>query len=161
MSKFQKDLGGTNACMNRLAIATKGCGQITSNDTYFPNIWFISVKTSEESMAAGVNYRGPVKKIHKGFCLSTLEKLMKDCPEGSYLVMKSTPRVPGEIPLLYIGYNYNSRKVLGFIATEESGSTKPVDPYLYRFPDIYSNVSVRPVFCPHVIGGYSNACNAI
>ena len=34
-SKFQSILGGTDACMNRLDIATKGCGQLTSNDTYF------------------------------------------------------------------------------------------------------------------------------
>ena len=29
----------------------------------------------------------------KGFCLAILEKLMKDCPQGSYIVMKSTPGV--------------------------------------------------------------------
>ena len=68
-------------------------------------------------MAAGVDYCGPVNTIHKGFCLATLEKLMKDWPEVSYLVLKSTPRFHGEIPLLVIGYKYNSRKVLGFIAT--------------------------------------------
>ena len=32
--------------------------------------------------AAGVDYCGPVKKGHKGFCLATLEKLMKDWPGG-------------------------------------------------------------------------------
>ena len=53
-------------------------------------------KTAEEMAAAGVNYCGPVKTSHKGFCLPTLEKLMKDCPGGSYLVLKSTPRFPGE-----------------------------------------------------------------
>ena len=68
--------------------------------------------------AAGVDYCGPVKTIHKGFCLATLENLMKDWPGGSYLVLKSTPRFPGERPLLAIGYKYNSRKFLGFIATE-------------------------------------------
>ena len=51
-SKFQKDLGGTTACIKILAIATKGCGQLTSNDTYFSDIWFSSVKTTEE-MAVG------------------------------------------------------------------------------------------------------------
>ena len=56
-------------------------------------------------MDAGVNYYGPVKTSHKGFCLATLEKLMKDWPIGSYLVMKSTPRVTGGKPLLAIGYN--------------------------------------------------------
>ena len=86
---------------------------------------------------------------------------MKHWPGGSYLVLKSTPRFPGENPLLAIGYKYNSRKVLGFIATEGAGSTEPGDPYLSRFPDIYSNVSVRPVVRPHLLGRYFNECNAI
>ena len=33
MSNFQKELGDTTACMKGLAIATKGCGQLTSNYT--------------------------------------------------------------------------------------------------------------------------------
>ena len=75
--------------------------------------------------------------------------------------MKSTPRFTGESPLLAIGYKYNSRNVLGFIATEGAGRTETGDPYLSRFPDIYYNVSVRPVFCTHLRGRYFNACNAI
>ena len=86
--------------------------------------------------AAGADYCGPARTSHKGFCLATLEKLTKDWPGGSYLVLKSTPRFLGEIPLLAIGYKYNSRKVLGFIATEGSGSTEQGDPYLSLFPDI-------------------------
>ena len=34
-SKFQNVLEGTTACMRRLDIATKGRGQLTSNNTYF------------------------------------------------------------------------------------------------------------------------------
>ena len=110
--------------------------------------------------AAGVDYCRPVKMSHKVF-LATLEKLMKDWLGGSYLVLKSAPGFTGEIPLLSIGYKYNSRKVLGFIVTEGSGSTEPGDPYLSRFPDIYSNVSVCPVVHPHLLGMYFNACNEI
>ena len=84
-SKFQCVLGGTSVCVKRLAIATKGCVQLTSNDTYFANRWFSSVKTAEEMAAAGVNYCRPVKTIHKGFCLATLEKLMKYWPGGYIL----------------------------------------------------------------------------
>ena len=76
--------------------------------------------------SAGVDYYGPVKTSHKDFCLNTLEKLMKYWSGGSYLVMKSTLIFPGERPILAIGYKYNSRKVLGFIATEGSGSTEQV-----------------------------------
>ena len=60
-----------------------------------------------------------------------------------------------------IGYKYNFRKVLGFIATGGSGSTEPGDPYLSCFPDIYYNVSVCPVVRHHFIGRYFNDCNAI
>ena len=77
-SSFQSELGGTAACMKRLDVSTKGCGQLTSNDTYFSDSWFSSVKTAEEMAAAGVNYCGPEKTSHKDFCLDTLEKLMKD-----------------------------------------------------------------------------------
>ena len=102
-----------------------------------------------------------MKTSHKVFCLSTLEKLMKDWPGGSYLVMNSTPIFTGSIPLLAIGYKYNSSKVLGFIAFEWAGNTGPVDTCLSCFPEIYSNVSVLPVVCPHFLGMYFNAFNAI
>ena len=75
--------------------------------------------------------------------------------------MKSTPIFPGEGTLLDIGYKYNSRKVLGFISTDGAGSTEPGDTYLSCFPDIYYNISVRPIVCPHSIHRYFNACNAI
>ena len=73
-STFQSELGGTAVCMKRLAISTKGCGQLTSNNTYFADSWFSSVKTAEEMAAAGANYCGTVKTSHKGICLATLEK---------------------------------------------------------------------------------------
>ena len=98
--------------MKILPIVNKGFGQMTSNNTYFDDIWFTSVKTSEEMEAAGVNYCRLVKKSHKGFYLATLEKLMKYWPGGSYLVVKSTPRFPVERLLLYNCYKYNSRKFI-------------------------------------------------
>ena len=75
--------------------------------------------------------------------------------------MKSTKSVPGEILLLAIGYKYKYRKFLGLIATEVDGSNEPSDTYLSNFPDIYSNVSVQPVACPHFLVRHFNACKAI
>ena len=66
-SNFQNVMGGTNAFMKRLAISTKGCGQLTSNDTYFSDSWFSSVPTDEEIAAVGVDYCGPGKTSHKVF----------------------------------------------------------------------------------------------
>ena len=76
-SIFQKYLVGIAACLKRLTISTKGCGQLKSNDIYFSCIWLISVKMSE-LMAQEFDYCGSVKTIYKGFCLDKLEKLMKD-----------------------------------------------------------------------------------
>ena len=45
--ELQKYVGGTDACMKRLSIATKGCGQLTLSDTYFDDSWFSSIKTTE------------------------------------------------------------------------------------------------------------------
>ena len=67
---------------------------------------------------------------------------MKYWPGGSYLVMKSNMIVPGVRTLLAIGYKYNCRKVLGFIATKGAVSTEPYDPYLSHLPEIYSNIFV-------------------
>ena len=77
---------------------------MTSNDTYFAYIWFSGVKKYEEDMAEVVDYCGPVKTSNNGFCLNKLEKLIKYWPGDSYLVMKIIPRVPGDRPLMVIGY---------------------------------------------------------
>ena len=69
------------------------------------------MKTVEEAMAEGVNYHGMDKTSHKVFCIATFEKLMKEWPGGSYLVMKNTPRANGDRLIMAIGYKYNSRKV--------------------------------------------------
>ena len=58
----------------------------------------------EEAMAEGVDYCGPAKTSKKGFCLATLEMLMIDWPGGSYIVMKSNPRVTGGRPIIEMGY---------------------------------------------------------
>ena len=79
---FQKHIGGTAACMKRLAMAKKGCVQLKSNGTYFDDSWFSGVKISEEGMDEGVDYCGPVKMIHEDFCLDKLENLTKDWPGG-------------------------------------------------------------------------------
>ena len=64
-----------------------------------------------------------------------LEILMKYYPGGSYLVMNSMTRVLGYRPLMAIGYNHNSHKIPGYIATEGGGVTVTGEPYLYPFAD--------------------------
>ena len=69
---FQQDIGGMASCMNIIMKDTKRCGQLSSNITLFYDIWFSGFKTSKEVNVEEVDYCGPAKKSHKGFCLDTL-----------------------------------------------------------------------------------------
>ena len=60
---------------------------------------------------------GMVKTDTKGLCKDTVENLTKDWMGGSYLVLNTHSMVPGDRILIAIGYKYNTRKVLSFIAT--------------------------------------------
>ena len=64
---YQKQIRGTTEFMKRLMVATNECYQLTSNDTYFSDIWFSGVKTAEGAMVEGVDYCGPVNTSHKVF----------------------------------------------------------------------------------------------
>ena len=75
--------------------------------------------------------------------------------------MSTTSIVPGDRPLMVMGYKYNYRRSLGFIATKGGRSTEPGDPYLSRLLDICSIVSVIPVVSPRLLGISFNACNSI
>ena len=94
---------------------------------------------------------GMVKTNTKVFCKETIEKLAKDWPGGSYLVLRSKPMVTRYRPLIAIGYRYNVRKVLSFIVTDKSGSTNTGIPYLFKYPNQFNNISIRPVVCPLVM----------
>ena len=93
-------------------------------DCYLFDSWFASKKAAEAAMELGVELIGMVKTNTKGFCKNTIEELTKDWPGGSYIVLRSKPMVPGCRPLIAIGYKYNARKVLSFIVTDNTGSTK-------------------------------------
>ena len=119
------------------------------------------MKTAEKEVAEGVYYCMPINTRNKVFCLDKLKKLRKEWTGGSYIFMKSNPRVIGDRPLLSIGYKYNCMKVLVSIATERTLGTEPGDPCLSRFPVMYSNVYVLSVFFPQFLGNNFDACNVI
>ena len=64
------------------------------------------------------------------------------------------PTLPEERLLLAIRYKYNYRKVLSFFATAGAGSTTLGIPYLSKYPDQFSNVSIHPVAIPLLISKF-------
>ena len=49
--------------------------QMLSKNTYSNDRWFSWAKIADDEISEGVDYCGPEKTSHKGFWLSTLEKI--------------------------------------------------------------------------------------
>ena len=84
---------------------------------------------------------------------------MKDWPGGTHLVLEGTS--PSHNELLAIGYKYNSKKILCFVATKDAGTTLPGDPYRARFVGDDNNVRARRVERPQVISDYFKHSNVV
>ena len=69
--------------------------------------------------------------------------------------------VPRERLLIAIGYKYNSRKVLSFVATSGAESTTLGIPYLLKYPEQFSNVSILPVARPHLMSIFFGLVNEL
>ena len=124
-SRYHLELGATAACVKRLMEETKGMGQRSLKGStrycFLFDSWFSSKKVAEAAASIGVDFIGMAKTNTKVFCKTTIEGLTKDCPGVSCIVLRSKHMVPGERRLLYIGYKYNSQKVLSFVATIGGG----------------------------------------
>ena len=164
-SRYQKELGATAACTKRMMEETQGIGQKSKKegpkDCFLFDSWFPSKKAAEAAMELGAELIGMVKTNTTGLCKEKIEKLTKNWPGGSYLVLRSKPMVPGGRPLIAIGYKYNARKVLSFIVTDNAGSTKTGIPYLSKYPDQFTHVYIRPVARPVVMSFFSSAVNEV
>ena len=95
----------------------------------------MSKKSADVAAYIGVDFIGIVKTNTNGFYHSRIEGLTKYWHGGSYIVLRIKPMVPAEMPLLTIGYKYNYRKFLYFVATAVAGSTTLGIFYLSKYPD--------------------------
>ena len=120
-SGYHQELGATAACTKRMMEETKGIGHKSKKggpkDCLLFDSWFASKKAAETAMELGAELIGIMKTNTKGFCKETIEKLTKNWPGGSYLVLRSKPMEPGGRTIIAIGYKYNAWKVLSFIVT--------------------------------------------
>lgn len=165
-SRYFTTLGATASCTKRLVEDTANCGQkqdVHRITLVLGDSWFASVKTAKEVAGLGHEWIGPVKTARKLFPKDEIEGIMKNWPGGSFLVLEEVyPQAGNEQPtLLAIGYKYNARKVLCFVATKNAGSTSLGKPYSAKFLDSFGNLVSRPVDRPKIISNYFTYCNAI
>ena len=75
-SRYQQDIGATEACTNRMTEATKWIGQKSvkggTKDCFLFDSWFDYKKASESAMELGDEFIGVVKTNTKGFCKETI-----------------------------------------------------------------------------------------
>ena len=72
-----------------------------TRDCFLFDSWFASKKEVEAAMGVGADLISMVNTNTKGFLKETIEKLTKDWPGGSYLILRSKPMVPGAAACLY------------------------------------------------------------
>ena len=91
-------------------------------------------------MVVAVKLIGMVRTNNEAFFRANIENLTRDWTGGSYLVLSLKTMVPRFRPQISLGCKYNTRKILSFVVTNNTGSTQAGPPY-YQF----SNVAIRPV----------------
>ena len=87
-----------------------------------------------------------------------LQGVLQPLPAGAKLVLEATYQ---DVPLLAIGYKYNRRKVLFFVATRGAGTTTAGDPYVQRWADEHGNLCVREIPRPTILSEYFSASNGV
>ena len=177
--KYSALLGATAGCTLRLAEGSAYCGQsnqerVTAKEKFKPNLfvcdaWFGSVVMAEHMktlcQTTTGEYKGheviaAVKSNHSRFPKAELEEKMKGYPSGSYLVLECTTPSK-QVKLVAIGYKYNARKILLFVAAKNAGSTKPGTPYKAKFPDKFGNTKERSVIRPAILSQYFDISDAV
>jgi hypothetical protein len=165
---YGKDFPHHAACVLRLLDGSEYSGDHPSRveakanrkpEGYAADSWFASVIVAEQMSARGHAFVGPVKQNSTRCPKEEIEELMKGWPSGSSIVFECKTEAGHD--LVCVGYKYNARKCLTFIATKNAGSTLEGDPYVARFPDPFGNVKTRNVRRPQLISHYFSLSNRI
>jgi hypothetical protein len=91
---------------------------------------------------------GLLEGLINGSCLvrafilkSLLKKIHKDASGGVSVVL--TGIAPNGVWLIAVCFSYSVKTTLFFVMTENSGSTKPGNPYVMKYTDSYGNICLR------------------
>ena len=87
-----------------------------------------------------------IKSNHGLYPKQFIPDALADGPGGSHIVLTAT--YPDEVKFVAVGYRYNSKVTLFFVATKNVGSTNQGAPYEMKFADSHGNVHVRLIDRP-------------
>lgn len=165
---FNHELGATAGCTFRLAKAIQYAGETAERAQaesskkpliYYGDSWFGSLKFARKlKETLGHESICAIKTSHAGLPKAFVEGLMKDFPSGSNITLKAT--IEGH-NYYFVGYKYNSKRVLLFLCSENAGSLTAGSPYVARFSDSNGNMHSREVQRPEAICKYFKRSNSI
>ena len=69
--------------------------------------------------------------------------------------------VPRVVPLISVSYKYNMCKVLSLVDTLDTGIKKAYIPYLYHYPDPFSNFFILPGTHPLIMSNFFGSVNEV
>ena len=105
------------------------------------------VKLAKLGYAAIVHLKGASAL----FPMAELEENLRGMPGGSHLERKA---IHEGISLMCVGYKYNSKGTLFFVAPEGAATTAEGEPYMTKWPDEWRNVLIRAVPRPALPSRY-------
>ncbi|XRB20796.1 hypothetical protein RI054_25g106450 [Pseudoscourfieldia marina] len=120
--------------------------------------WFGSVKACVALGKQGKHAIMMVKTAHARYPKDFMEEALEDAPGGTQCVCRTV--IEG-IPLIAIGYRYNRKTVLCFVATNGAGASTYGKPYVATYTDRFGNVRVRYVDRGVVIARFFSRSNVI
>ena len=100
-----------------------------------------------------------IKKSFRCSPKKYLESTMIDYPGGTWLVFEV--KTHKKVELLCIGYKYNCKNLITFVATQGVGSTLAGKPYQAKYNEIYGNVIIRYIGRPKIVLTYFDNINCV
>jgi hypothetical protein len=100
-----------------------------------------------------------IKTGHALYPAKFMEEKLNEAPGGCWITMKG--KGPRGTDLLAVGYKYNIKWVLKFVATASAGSKKAGVPYDMKLCDTYNNVCVHKVDRPAMVSHLFDDSNCI
>jgi hypothetical protein len=158
-AKYSKEHGCTSGCSLRLVDASDQPIEPGQKRGMKGDSWFGHTHLADNLGTQGIHTVLQIKTGHALFPEKFLDEELAEAPGGFWITMAG--KGPRGTSLLAIGYKYNSRRVLKFVATTDAGSKKAGTPYYMRFTDAYINVYVRKVQRPTIISTFFNDSNCV
>jgi hypothetical protein len=156
--EYNSTIGATAGCTVRLAKLAHPVVEGEPKATVEGDAWFGSVRCAAALAREGYKCVLQVKTNSGLYPKTFIEEALEDAPGVVWIVLKCHYL---EVPLIAIGYRYNSKTVLCFVASKISGSTRPGEPYQMKFNDDFVNIVHHDVERPEIISEFFRCSNTI